>query len=87
MKKIISAFTVAALAAGVAVISAPAAQASCAGKLKIAYQGPITGPDAALGANQLNGVKFALKKFLAANKTANVDAVVKEVDDQGERAQ
>jgi branched-chain amino acid transport system substrate-binding protein len=87
MKKIISAITVAALASGVAVIAAPAAQAACAGKLKIAYQGPITGPDAALGANQLNGVKFALKKFLAANKSANVDAVVKEVDDQGERAQ
>jgi branched-chain amino acid transport system substrate-binding protein len=31
-------------------------------------------------------VKFALKKFLAANKSANVDPVVYEVDDQGDPA-
>jgi branched-chain amino acid transport system substrate-binding protein len=54
--------------------------------LKIAYQGPLTGPEAALGINELNGVKFALKKFLAANKGANVDPVVYEVDDQGDPA-
>jgi len=68
MKKSISAISVAALVAGVAVISAPAAQAACGGKLKIAYQGPITGPDAALGANQLNGVKFCFEKFLSSKQ-------------------
>jgi branched-chain amino acid transport system substrate-binding protein len=65
---------------------APSASAACSGKLKIAYQGPLTGPEAALGINELNGVKFALKKFLAANKSANVDPVVYEVDDQGDPA-
>ena len=65
---------------------APSASAACSGKLKIAYQGPLTGPEAALGINELNGVKFALSKFLAANKSANVDPVVYEVDDQGDPA-
>lgn len=65
---------------------APSASAACSGKLKIAYQGPLTGPEAALGINELNGVKFALKKFVAANKSANVDPVVYEVDDQGDPA-
>ncbi len=65
---------------------APTATAACSSKLKIAYQGPLTGPDAALGINALNGVKFALKKFIAANPKANVDPVVYEVDDQGDPA-
>ena len=65
---------------------APSASAACSSKLKIAYQGPLTGPEAALGINELNGVKFALKKFLAANKGVNVDPVVYEVDDQGDPA-
>lgn len=87
MKKVSSILSALALVLGVTVATAPVAQAACGGKLKIAYQGPITGPDAALGANQLNGVKFALKEFLKKNPTANVDATVVEVDDQGERAQ
>ena len=87
MKKVSSILSALALVLGVTVATAPVAQAACGGKLKIAYQGPITGPDAALGANQLNGVKFALKQFLKANPSANVDATVVEVDDQGERAQ
>jgi branched-chain amino acid transport system substrate-binding protein len=86
MKKIISAIATVALVVGTAVAVAPAANAACSGKLKIAYQGPLTGPEAALGINELNGVKFALKKFLAANKGANVDATIYEVDDQGDPA-
>ncbi len=86
MKKIISAIATVALVVGTAVAVAPAANAACSGKLKIAYQGPLTGPEAALGINELNGVKFALKKFLAANKGANVDPTVYEVDDQGDPA-
>ena len=86
MKKIVSAIATVALVVGTAVAVAPAANAACSGKLKIAYQGPLTGPEAALGINELNGVKFALKKFLAANKSANVDPTVYEVDDQGDPA-
>ena len=86
MKKIVSLAAAAALVLGVSVSVAPAANAACSGKLKIAYQGPLTGGEAALGINELNGVKFALKKFLAANPKANVDPVVYEVDDQGDPA-
>ena len=88
MKKtrIVSLVAAAALVFGTAVAVAPAANAACSGKLKIAYQGPLTGPEAALGINELNGVKFALKKFLEANPKANVDPVVYEVDDQGDPA-
>lgn len=88
MKKtrIVSLVAATALVFGTAVAVAPAANAACSGKLKIAYQGPLTGPEAALGINELNGVKFALKKFLDANPKANVDPVVYEVDDQGDPA-
>jgi branched-chain amino acid transport system substrate-binding protein len=86
-KKVLSILSAISLVAGLTVIASPAAQAACAGKIKIAYQGPVSGPDAALGANQLNGVKFALKRWLKANPNANVDATVVEVDDQGDRAQ
>jgi len=86
MKKIVSAIATVALVVGTAVAVAPAANAACSGKLKIAYQGPLTGPEAALGINELNGVKFALSKFLKANKGSNVDPVVYEVDDQGDPA-
>lgn len=65
---------------------APSASAACSGKLKIAYQGPLTGPDAALGINAVNGVKFALKKFIEANPKVNVDPTVYQVDDQGDPA-
>lgn len=88
MKKgrVVSIVASAALIIGSAVAVAPAANASCSGKLKIAYQGPLTGADAALGINSLNGVKFALKKFLQANPKVNVDPVVYQVDDQGDPA-
>ena len=60
MKKIVSAIATVALVVGTAVAVAPAANAACSGKLKIAFQGPLTGPEAALGINELNGVKFEL---------------------------
>ena len=86
MKKIVSLAAAATLVLGVSVSVAPAANAACSGKLKIAYQGPLTGPEAALGINELNGVKFALKKFVAANPKVNVDVNPYEVDDQGDPA-
>ena len=85
-RRIVSVVASAALILGSAVAVAPSANAACSGKLKIAYQGPLTGADAALGINALNGVKFALKKFLQANPKVNVDPVVYEVDDQGDPA-
>ena len=79
MKKIISALTAVALALGLSVSLTPAANAACSGKLKIAFQGPLTGSDAALGLNMLRGVQFAVKK-------SGLDVEVKEVDDQGDPA-
>ena len=85
-KRVLAVLAAVAISTTSLVAVAPSASAACSNKLKIAYQGPLTGPDAALGINALNGVKFALKKFLAANKSANVDPVVYEVDDQGDPA-
>jgi len=85
-KRVLAVVAAVAIATSSFVAFAPSASAACSGKLKIAYQGPLTGPEAALGINELNGVKFALKKFLDANKSANVDPVVYEVDDQGDPA-
>jgi branched-chain amino acid transport system substrate-binding protein len=58
----------------------PFAAASCNGALRIAYQGPLTGPEAALGEYELSGVKFALRK----SGLTNVQIL--EVDDQGDPA-
>lgn len=58
----------------------PFADASCNGALKLAYQGPLSGPEAALGYNELSGVKFALWK----SGLLNVQIV--EIDDQGDPA-
>ena len=85
-RRIVSTIATASLVIGTSVAVAPSANAACSGKLKIAYQGPLTGADAALGINALNGVKFALKKFLQANPKVNVDPAVYEVDDQGDPA-
>jgi branched-chain amino acid transport system substrate-binding protein len=85
-RRIVSTIATASLVIGASVAVAPSANAACSGKLKIAYQGPLTGADAALGINALNGVKFALKKFLQANPKVNVDPAVYEVDDQGDPA-
>ena len=47
----------------------------------LAYQGPLSGPEAATGVAQLQGVKFAIAKFNAANPGKIVRLI--EVDDQG----
>ena len=79
MKKVISILSAAAVALGLTVAVTPSAFAACGGKLKIAYQGPLTGDYAAIGLNELRGVQFAVKK-------SGLDIEVKEVDDQGNPA-
>lgn len=66
--------------ASVNLIVMPSANASCDGALKLAYQGPLSGPEAALGEFELSGVKFALKK----SGLTNVQLI--EIDDQGDPA-
>ena len=50
----------------------------------LAFQGPLTGPEAYIGISQLSGVEFAIKKFNAANPNLNVQLV--RFDDQGDPA-
>jgi len=47
----------------------------------LAFQGPLTGPEASIGISQLSGVEFAIKKFNAANPHLNVQLI--KLDDQG----
>ena len=71
-----------ALAAASAASIAPAAQAADA--VKIAFQGPLTGPEAQTGTDEVRGVKLALKLYNATNPAVKVELV--EVDDQGDPA-
>lgn len=70
-----------ALAAGTAVAIAPASNAA-ARVVTIAYQGPLTGEEAQVGIDELNGVKYAVQLFNAKNKGKYQVRLV-EVDDQG----
>ena len=71
-----------ALAAASAASIAPAAQAATT--VKIAFQGPLTGPEAQTGTDEVRGVKLALKLYNATNPAVKVELV--EVDDQGDPA-
>ena len=74
-----------AAALAVAVSSASAiAPASANTTLKIAYQGPLTGPEAVTGLDGVRGVKFALKLYNA--KKPKVKVEIYEGDDQGDDA-
>jgi branched-chain amino acid transport system substrate-binding protein len=77
----ISAVAAIALAAGTAVAIAPASNAA-ARVVTIAYQGPLTGEEAQVGIDELNGVKYAVQLFNAKNKGRYQVRIV-EVDDQG----
>ena len=80
-QRLISVAAVIALAAGSAVAVAPASNAA-AKTLTIAFQGPLTGEEAQVGIDELNGVKYAVKLFNAKNKGKfKVNTVA--VDDQG----
>ncbi|MEY3723606.1 MAG: hypothetical protein RL649_456 [Actinomycetota bacterium] len=70
-----------ALAAGTAVAIAPASNAA-AKVVTIAYQGPLTGEEAQVGIDELNGVKYAVQLFNAKNK-GKYQVKIVEVDDQG----
>ena len=53
--------------------------------LYIAYQGPLSGPEALLGISELTAVQFAVKKFNSASD-GTYEVKVIEVDDQGDPA-
>lgn len=50
----------------------------------LAFQGPLTGPEAYIGTSQLSGVEFAIKKFNSDNPSFNVQLI--RLDDQGDPA-
>jgi len=80
-QRLISVAAVIALAAGSAVAVAPASNAA-AKTLTIAFQGPLTGEEAQVGIDELNGVKYAGKLFTAKNK-GKFKVNIVAVDDQG----
>ena len=59
--------------------------ATAATTVKIAYQGPLTGPEAQTGTDSIRGVKLAIKLYNATNPAVKVE--VFEGDDQGDDAQ
>ncbi len=60
--------------------------ASAATTVKIAYQGPLTGPEAQTGTDSIRGVKLALKLYNATNPAVKVE-LFNGGDDQGDDAQ
>jgi branched-chain amino acid transport system substrate-binding protein len=50
----------------------------------IAYQGPLSGPEAAIGISQLNAARYAASVFMANHPNITVNLV--EIDDQGDPA-
>jgi len=80
-QRLISVAAVIALAAGSAVAIAPASNAA-AKTYTIGYQGPLTGEEAQVGIDELNGVKYAVKLFNAKNK-GKIQVKIVEIDDQG----
>jgi len=85
MKKqnLISIGAVIALAAGSAVAVAPASFAAPKVQvITLAFQGPLTGEEAQVGIDEINGVKYAIALFNAKNKNKfKVNLIA--VDDQG----
>jgi len=80
IKKSLAVVTAAALSFGAVLAST----ANAAGTYTIAYQGPLSGPEASTGTDELNAVKFAVKQFMAKNKGFKINVVA--VDDQGDAA-
>ena len=80
IKKSLAVVTAAALSFGAVLAST----ANAAGTYTIAYQGPLSGPEASTGTDELNAVKFAVKQFMAKNKGFKINVVA--VDDQGDPA-
>jgi branched-chain amino acid transport system substrate-binding protein len=82
--KVVAIATAVAFAAGTVVATAPSA--SSATTLKIAYQGPLTGPEAQTGTDGIRGVKLALDEYKKTNPKVNV-VLFDGGDDQGDDAQ
>jgi branched-chain amino acid transport system substrate-binding protein len=79
--KLVSVGAVIAVALGTTFAVAPAANAKVR-EATIAFQGPLTGEEAQVGIDELNGVKYAVALFNAKNK-GKIKVNIVQVDDQG----
>jgi len=57
------------------------------GDFKIAYQGPLTGDNAALGINMVRGVELAINELTESGDLGDITLTIEELDSQGDPAQ
>jgi branched-chain amino acid transport system substrate-binding protein len=57
------------------------------GDFKIAYQGPLTGDNAALGVNMVRGVELAINELTESGDLGDITLTIEELDSQGDPAQ
>lgn len=78
-KKVLAVTAAGALVAGASVLSTANAAVTT---VSLAFQAPLTGPNALTGQDELTGVKFALSEYAATNPAIKVELVL--ADDQGD---
>lgn len=78
-KKVLAVTAAGALVAGASVLSTANAAVK---SVSLAFQAPLTGPNALTGQDELTGVKFALSEYAATNPAIKVELVL--ADDQGD---
>lgn len=78
-KKVLAVTAAGALVAGASVLSTANAAVT---SVSLAFQAPLTGPNALTGQDELTGVKFALSEYAATNPAIKVELVL--ADDQGD---
>ena len=78
-KKVLAVAAVSALVAGASALSTANAAVT---SVSLAFQAPLTGPNALTGQDELTGVKFALSEYAATNPAVKVELVL--ADDQGD---
>ncbi|MEY3736789.1 MAG: hypothetical protein RLZZ251_505 [Actinomycetota bacterium] len=78
-KKVLAVTAAGALVAGASVLSTANAAVK---SVSLAFQAPLTGPNALTGQDELTGVRFALSEYAATNPAIKVELVL--ADDQGD---
>ena len=79
LKKVLAVTAAGALVAGASVLSTANAAVT---SVSLAFQAPLTGPNALTGQDELTGVRFALSEYAATNPAIKVELVL--ADDQGD---
>ena len=75
-KKIVSSFAIAAAAAlALGVVASAPASAKAKKEVTLAFQGPLTGPDAQLGQDQFPGAQWAIELYNAKNPKTKVKLI------------